>query len=267
MLHTALSIRTRFTSIERFGVPSLALKRELEEDPVVAPYATALALLVNPAESIKNLKRLVKAGMYGRMGFYESLDYTRQEERRGGKGVIVYAYMAHHQGMSLDGHKQRAQPRHHAAALPCRSSESKTVEPLLFERIPPMPSMLVHRPSDQVAMRLLSGPSEPEYRVFDEDTPIPRVQLLGNGQYALMITNTGAGYSRWGELRYHALAFGLHPRQLGNVLLSSRGRKQHALVGDASALKRERPALHGDLQRRSRRVPAPHAGYRELIWK
>ena len=45
---------------------------------VVAPYATALALLVSPAESIKNLKRLEKSGMYGRMGFYESLDYTRQ---------------------------------------------------------------------------------------------------------------------------------------------------------------------------------------------
>jgi hypothetical protein len=35
--------------------------------------------------------------------------------------------------------------------------------------------------------------------VLDEDTPIPRVQLLGNGRYALMITNTGAGYSRWGD--------------------------------------------------------------------
>ena len=181
-----------------FGVPSLGLKRGLEEDLVVAPYATALALLVDPAESVKNLKRLVKAGMYGRMGFYESLDYTRQEERRGGKGVIVYTYMAHHQGMSLMAlnnvlDRGILQQRFHA------DRRIKAVEPLLFERIPPVPSMLVHRSSDQVAMRLVSGPSTPEYRVFDEDTPIPRVQLLGNGRYALMITNTGAGYSRWGE--------------------------------------------------------------------
>ena len=181
-----------------FGVPSLGLKRGLEEDLVVAPYATALALLVDPAESIKNLKRLVKAGMYGRMGFYESLDYSRQEERRAGKGVIVYTYMAHHQGMSLMAlnnvlNRGIMRQRFHG------DPRIKAVEPLLFERIPPVPSMLVHRPSDQVAMRLLSGPSAPEYRVFDEDTPIPRVQLLGNGRYALMITNTGAGYSRWGE--------------------------------------------------------------------
>jgi cyclic beta-1,2-glucan synthetase len=98
--HSALDSH-KIYQYRAFGVPSLGLKRGLEEDLVVAPYATALALLVNPAESVENLKRLMKAGMYGRMGFYESLDYTRQEERRGGKGVIVYAYMAHHQGMSL----------------------------------------------------------------------------------------------------------------------------------------------------------------------
>jgi cyclic beta-1,2-glucan synthetase len=181
-----------------FGVPSLGLKRGLEEDLVVAPYATALALLVSPAESIKNLKRLVKAGMYGRMGFYEALDYSRKGERSGGKGVIVYAYMAHHQGMSLmalnnalNGGIMRR--RFHA------DRRVKATEPLLFERIPPVQSRLVHRPSDQTAIRPLSEPSAPEYRVLDEDTPIPRVHLLSNGRYALMITNTGAGYSRWGD--------------------------------------------------------------------
>ncbi|MBL0156211.1 MAG: DUF3131 domain-containing protein [Bryobacterales bacterium] len=181
-----------------FGVPSLGLKRGLEDDLVVAPYATALALLVNPAEAVKNLKRLMKAGMYGHMGFYEALDYTRQEERRGGKGVIVYAYMAHHQGMSLMAlnnvlNRGIMRTRFHA------DRRIKAVEPLLFERIPAVPSMLVHRPTDQVAVRLVSGPAAPEYRVFDEDTPIPYVQLMGNGRYALMITNTGGGYSRWGE--------------------------------------------------------------------
>ena len=180
-----------------FGVPLLGLKRGLEEDLVVAPYATALALLVDPVESIKNLKRLEKAGMYGRMGFYESLDYTRQQERQGGKGVIVYTFMAHHHGMSLMAinnvlNRGIMRQRFHA------DRRVKAVEPLLFERIPPTPSMLVHRPSDHVAMRLISEPSEPAYQVLDEDTIIPRVHLLGNGRYALMITNAGAGYSRWG---------------------------------------------------------------------
>ena len=41
-----------------FGVPALALKRGQEEDLVVAPYAAALALGVEPAAAMKNLRRL-----------------------------------------------------------------------------------------------------------------------------------------------------------------------------------------------------------------
>lgn len=193
--YSALDIN-KIYQYQAFGVPSLGLKRGLEDELVVAPYATALALLVEPVESIRNLRRLEKAGMYGRMGFFESLDYTRQPERQGGKGVIVYTYMAHHQGMSLmainnalnSGIMRR---RFHA------DRRIKAVEPLLFERIPPQPSMLVHLPSDHAAMRPISEPSPPAYRVLDEDTPIPLCHLLGNGRYALMVTNSGAGYSRW----------------------------------------------------------------------
>ena len=122
----------------------MGLKRGLEDDLVIAPYATALALLVDAGEAIQNLKRLVKVGMYGKMGFYEALDYSRQEERQGGNGVIVYAYMAHHEGMSLVAlnnvlHEKGMQKRFHS------DRRIKAVEPLLFERIPPVPSMLVHR--------------------------------------------------------------------------------------------------------------------------
>ena len=180
-----------------FGVPSLGLKRGLEEDLVVAPYATVLALLVDPAESIKNLRRLQKLGMFGRMAFYESLDFTRQQERQGEKGVIVYCYMAHHQGMSLmainnllNGGIMRQ--RFHA------DRRVKAVEPLLFERIPPQPSMLVHRPSDHAALRPVSAPFAPVYQLLDEDTAVPRAHLLGHREYSLMITNGGSGYSRWG---------------------------------------------------------------------
>src|SRR5262245_62685406 len=70
---------------QAFGVPSLGLKRGLEDDLVVAPYATALALMVEPVEALRNLRRLEEVGMLGRMGFYESLDYTRQGEQKGGK--------------------------------------------------------------------------------------------------------------------------------------------------------------------------------------
>ncbi len=31
-------------------------------------------------------------------------------------------------------------------------------------------------------------------------TPIPEIQLLSNGRYQVMITNSGGGYSRWNDL-------------------------------------------------------------------
>src|SRR6202167_1684246 len=45
-----------------FGVPSLALRPGLEDDLVVAPYATMLALLIDPAAAVDNLKRLHDLG-------------------------------------------------------------------------------------------------------------------------------------------------------------------------------------------------------------
>ena len=71
-----------------FGVPGLGLKRGLGENVVVAPYATALASMVDPQAAARNFERLAAAGASGRYGFYEALDYTpsraagRQEQSR-----------------------------------------------------------------------------------------------------------------------------------------------------------------------------------------
>jgi cyclic beta-1,2-glucan synthetase len=42
-------------------VPGLGLKRGLSDDLVVAPYATALAAMVEPKEAVRNFARLSKA--------------------------------------------------------------------------------------------------------------------------------------------------------------------------------------------------------------
>ena len=63
-----------------FGVPGLGFRRGLDEDLVVAPYATALAALLVPAEAAKNLRRLASAGAEGRWGFWDAVDYTRGHE-------------------------------------------------------------------------------------------------------------------------------------------------------------------------------------------
>jgi hypothetical protein len=84
-----------------FGVPGLGLKRGLADDLVVAPYASALALMVAPEAACENLQRLAGDGFMGRFGFFEAIDYTPARQRRGQTHALVRAYMAHHQGMTL----------------------------------------------------------------------------------------------------------------------------------------------------------------------
>jgi cyclic beta-1,2-glucan synthetase len=181
-----------------FGVPGLGLKHETDDDVVVAPYATLLALPVAPREAVRNLRKLERYGMRGNKGFYEAIDYARHRSPSE-RGVIVYAYMAHHQGMSLMAlvnalEGAAMQRRFHA------DPRVRAAEPLLFERIPPMLSetFLSPNPDRPAARRIEVRASElPAIRVNTEDTVIPRAHLLCNGDYSVMITNAGGGYSRW----------------------------------------------------------------------
>ncbi|MHC5544453.1 glucoamylase family protein, partial [Singulisphaera rosea] len=86
---------------QSFGVPGLGLKRELDKDAVIAPYATALAVMVAPHEALENFRRLASEGAEGLYGYYEAVDYTATRVPKGKRAGIVRSYMAHHQGMSL----------------------------------------------------------------------------------------------------------------------------------------------------------------------
>ena len=84
-----------------FGVPGLGLKRGLADDLVIAPYASALALMVAPEAACLNMQRMADEGFVGKYGFFEAIDYTPARQRRGQSHVVVRSFMAHHQGMSL----------------------------------------------------------------------------------------------------------------------------------------------------------------------
>jgi len=84
-----------------FGVPGLGLKRGLADDVVIAPYASALALMVAPEEACLNLQRLAAEGVEGPFGLYEAIDYTPSRLPRGQSSAVIRSYMAHHEGMSL----------------------------------------------------------------------------------------------------------------------------------------------------------------------
>ncbi len=76
-----------------FGVPGLGLKRGLSEDVVIAPYATALAAMIEPSAAAQNFARLTEAGGRGAYGFYEALDYTASRLPEGEDVAIVRSYL------------------------------------------------------------------------------------------------------------------------------------------------------------------------------
>jgi len=183
-----------------FGVPGLGLKRGLSEDVVVAPYATALAAMIDPAAAVHNFARLAEAGGRGTYGFYEALDYTSTRLPEGKDVAVVRAYMAHHQGILLvafanvlnDG---TMRTRFHAEPT------VQATELLLQERTPR--DVLVARPrAEEVsAAAQVRELIPPVLRRFT--TPhdvIPRTHLLSNGRYTVMLTVAGSGYSRWRDI-------------------------------------------------------------------
>ena len=179
-----------------FGVPGLGMKRWLQDDLVVAPYASALAAMYLPHEAIKNLARLETEGALGRYGFYEALDYTPVRLAEGQRVAIVRCYMAHHQGMSLVAFANAVhdgQMRHRFHLTPI----IKAVNLLLQERIP--------QGSDSDTTQLLEESftedktlQMPPVRSLPFATsPTPSAHILSNGDYAVMVTASGSGYSLW----------------------------------------------------------------------
>ena len=180
-----------------FGVSGLGLKRGLSEDLVVAPYATALAAMVAPAESVENFRRLSQAGAAGPYGFWEALDFTPARVQEGQRVTVVRAHMAHHQGMTIVAlanvlRSGIMRERFQSQAV------VRSAELLLQERTPR--GVAVARPrAEEVRTHLhVRDFIPPVLRSFrSPHDPTPRAHLLSNGRYTVMITAAGSGFSRW----------------------------------------------------------------------
>ena len=182
-----------------FGVPGLGFKRGLSENLVIAPYATALATMVDPGAAAANFNRLAGIGGRGRYGFYEALDFTPSRLPEGQTVAVVRAYMAHHQGMTVvaianalfDGVMRT---RFHAEPI------VQATELLLQERTP-RDVAVAHPRAEEVGASATVDDFEPAVvrRLHNPHAASPSTHLLSNGRYSVMLTAAGSGYSRWGE--------------------------------------------------------------------
>jgi cyclic beta-1,2-glucan synthetase len=186
-----------------FGVPGLGLKRGLNDDLVIAPYATALAAMLEPVAAAANLRRLGAEGLDGPYGYYDAVDYTPRgvdpgpgaapTRRQRSDGAIVRTSMAHHQGMTLVSiaNALLGSPmvgRFHA------DPRVKATELLLQERVPrhvpvteprPLEATRVDAPVAVDAVRRFRSPA----------TEFPHAAFLSNGNYVAIITSAGGGAS------------------------------------------------------------------------
>ena len=183
-----------------FGVPGLGLKRGLAEDLVIAPYATAMALMVAPKVACENLQLLESEARSGPYGFYEAVDYTPSRLPPGDASATILSYMSHHQGMSLlalvyllrDAPMQRR-----FLAYPA----FKATDLLLQERVPRTAASVFSADLEMETSRTVTSDEDSGNRIYTDPTlPAPEVHLLSNGRYHVAISSAGGGYSRWGDL-------------------------------------------------------------------
>ncbi|OYU84927.1 MAG: hypothetical protein CFE45_25795, partial [Burkholderiales bacterium PBB5] len=179
------------------GVARLALRRTPIDERVVAPYASAMALVVAPAAAVDNLLALQALGARRALGFIEAIDYTPQRQVAGSSQVMVHSFMAHHQGMALvaaadvltDG-----RPRRWAMADPVLRATAV----LLHERAPREVPLLTDPPRLPTPRRTRGA------RLVAEIDPLHDAleasQLLGNGRHAVLLRSHGGGHSQWDGL-------------------------------------------------------------------
>ncbi|MDP9084283.1 MAG: glycosyl transferase [Pseudomonadota bacterium] len=183
-----------------FGVPGLGLQRGLGDEAVVAPYATGLASMIDPAAAIRNFERMEALGGRGLFGWYEALDFSPKRLPEGMSVVPVRAYMAHHQGMilvALANVLKGGMFRKWFHANPL----IQATELLLQEKTP--------RASDLPPPGIDQAEWAPELRELAAAAPrrftsphhvAPRTHLLSNGNYSVMVSAAGSGYSRWKDI-------------------------------------------------------------------
>ncbi|MGV3026073.1 GH36-type glycosyl hydrolase domain-containing protein [Clostridium thermobutyricum] len=195
-----------------FGVPSLRMKREVEEEIVVSPYSSLMGLQFEREKCIKNLRIMQDEGAYGKYGFIESIDYTPNrinkllkeeviseeiesipENKKRKNGLLIKTYMVHHLGMSL---------------LALDNILKNNIMINRFHNIPEVKAteLLLKEKKDNLYEGERGALINEEFKVktnifseriiTDSDILDKDVNILSNGRYSVMLNTLGGGYSK-----------------------------------------------------------------------
>lgn len=173
------------------GVQSLGLKRDLDRELVIAPYASFLALLLAPRSAGRNLRRLRDMGLEGTYGLYEAVDFTTGRIPEGTVMEPVRSFMVHHVGMSLAAIDNALNGNIMQERF-LRDCSMGAFRELLQEKVPiGAPIMKLDRQAVQEHIR----PSRHHTFCLEGDGPCgerPACHLLTNGFVSALCTDRGA---------------------------------------------------------------------------
>jgi len=182
-----------------FGIPWLGLKRGLEDDLVISPYSTFLALQDGDIDAMDNIRELKKTGAFSDYGFYEAIDYTSSRLKSKEKHAVVKTYMAHHQGLILNSinnvlNNNIFQKRFNI------NPEIEAVEILLEERMPV--SMIItkekkERP-EKPKVNIDSGYIEKV--IISPNKYKKNYNVISNENYKIIIDDFGEGVSEYKDI-------------------------------------------------------------------
>ena len=178
-----------------FGTPGIGLKRGSGKDLVIAPYATMLAIEFDPLDAFDNLGRLAKVGTLGPFGFFEAVDYTKSRLPKGKHSTwssLLYGAPSRHE-LSRDRQfpprwLMRKRFHEHPSARQanyCCKRKLPVIAPLVDAADSQHDIVETPRSEQEIVSRKVTG----------FQSPSPKTHLLTNGQYSLMLTSAGGGYS------------------------------------------------------------------------
>lgn len=135
------------------GINELSLCPNTKER-VISPYSLFL-MLGYDREAEKTLIALKKHGVYGKYGFYEAIDLTRQ--RVGDGHAVIKCFMAHHIGMSVIAAANRCLDGIFIKRF-CGDVKIGSVLALLYEKFPAsMPVKFKNRSSKTAPVPVAAG--------------------------------------------------------------------------------------------------------------
>ncbi len=175
-----------------FGLSALSL-RGSEDEKVISPYSSMLALPIDPEAAADNLSVMLKRGWVGEYGLYEAVDFSSARLSPGVESVIVKSHMAHHQGMILSAVASALTGDSlvkHFLGIP----EARALSLLLEEKSAPR-----ERKQDRTRRsgeREQRRPLQRATRLGRTGTLIPDGHLLYGGGATCYVEASGAGFYR-----------------------------------------------------------------------